>query len=99
MYYTYRMLGHYFRILRACLSRHWQTLKAESEALLGNGSSSHKLRSATRTHPRLGVVDHVACNPLGAATCDEALGLRAQGLIHLGLRLRVRGFGMRVLEV
>lgn len=30
------------------------------------------LRTHTASHPRVGVVDHIACNPLGSATCEEA---------------------------
>lgn len=30
------------------------------------------LRGHTASHPRVGVVDHISCSPLGAATCDEA---------------------------
>lgn len=41
------------------------------------------LQTHTASHPRLGVVDHVACNPLGEATCEEAGALA----ISIGRRL------------
>eukprot|EP00435_Cladocopium_sp_Y103_P047294 s1622_g13.t2 len=42
------------------------------------------LRKHVATHPRLGVVDHVACNPLGSATSAEAAELAARIGARLG---------------
>jgi len=36
------------------------------------------IRSHSATHPRVGVVDHVSCNPLGGATAAEAGALAAR---------------------
>eukprot|EP00435_Cladocopium_sp_Y103_P047407 s1622_g13.t3 len=45
------------------------------------------LRKHVATHPRLGVVDHVACNPLGSATSAEVTYIicrEVSSLMHLG---------------
>lgn len=51
------------------------------EALLALDLQSH-----SASHPRVGVVDHISCNPLGAATCEEAghLAARVGGLLGRG---------------
>lgn len=42
------------------------------------------LRSHIASHPRVGTVDHVACNPLGEATCEEAADVAIRVAQHLG---------------
>jgi len=52
-------------------------------ALCQEALATLDLRKHVATHPRLGVVDHVACNPLGSATCAEAAELASS----IGTRL------------
>lgn len=47
-------------------------LEAAVTAVCQEALKALDLRGHTASHPRVGVVDHVACNPLGAATCEEA---------------------------
>jgi len=56
-------------------------MKAAVVAVCQEALSTLDLRHHTASHPRIGVVDHVACNPLGAATCEEA-GRLAASLGH-----------------
>lgn len=59
------------------------------------------LQQHTATHPRLGVVDHITCNPLGteaqlssAAEAAQSIGTRctaaASNLLHSSLQRAVR---------
>ncbi|CAK0798301.1 unnamed protein product [Prorocentrum cordatum] len=53
-------------------------LEAGVLAVASEALSALDLQSHSATHPRVGVVDHVACNPLGSATRADAGALAAR---------------------
>lgn len=59
-------------------------LEASVEAVCCEALRSLDLRAHTASHPRVGVVDHIACNPLGTTTCEEAGRLARRLGGHLG---------------
>lgn len=59
-------------------------LEASVEAVCCEALSSLDLRTHVASHPRVGVVDHIACNPLGSMTCEDAGRLARRLGSHLG---------------
>jgi len=59
-------------------------LEASVGAVCCEALQSLDLRMHTASHPRVGVVDHIACNPLGTMTCADAGRLARRLGCHLG---------------
>lgn len=59
-------------------------LEAALTAVCKEALLSLDLRKHTASHPRLGIVDHIACNPLGSATCEEAAAIAVAVAQRLG---------------
>jgi len=59
-------------------------LEASVKAVCCEALRSLDLRTHTASHPRVGVVDHIACNPLGTMTCKDAGNLARRLGGHLG---------------